>query len=165
MAESKVDYSQLMGFLFLMAAFVSFLFISPSTEEEIDIQVEESVRINDSPKIYQDFRENETEFTDNIIKIEEESFIIENENVILKFSNKGAKISELTLKDYNDSSGGLVRVLENNQSLGLSFFNMNGVLFDSNSVMFNYKSFDNQNSKVVEFEYLNNLGGKYYSDM
>ena len=88
MAESKVDYSQLIGFLFLMAAFVSFLFISPSTEEEIDIQVEESVRINDSPKINQDFRENETEFKDNIIKIEEESFIIENENVILKFSNK-----------------------------------------------------------------------------
>ena len=26
--------------------------------------------------------------------------------------------------------------------------------------MFNYKSFDNQNTKVVEFEYLNNLGGK-----
>ena len=160
MAESKVDYSQLIGFLFLMAAFVSFLFISPSTEEEIDIQVEESVRINDSPKINQDFRENETEFTDNTIKIEEESFIIENENMILKFSNKGAKISQLTLKDYNDSSGGLVRVLENNQSLGLSFFNMNGVLFDSNTVMFNYKSFDNQNTKVVEFEYLNNLGGK-----
>ena len=160
MAESKVDYSQLIGFLFLMAAFVSFLFISPSNEEEIDIQVEESVRINDSPKINQDFRENETEFTDNIIKIEEESFIIENENMILKFSNKGAKISELTLKDYNDSSGGLVRVLENNQSLGLSFFNLNGVLFDSNSVMFNYKSFENQNSKIVEFEYLNNLGGK-----
>ena len=113
MAESKVDYSQLIGFLFLMAAFVSFLFISPSNEEEIDIQVEESVIKNDSPKINQDFRENETEFTDNIIKIEEESFIIENENMILKFSNKGAKISELTLKDYNDSSGGLVRVLEN----------------------------------------------------
>ena len=66
MAESKVDYSQLIGFLFLMAAFVSFLFISPSTEEEIDIQVEESVRINDSPKTNQDFRENETEFTDNL---------------------------------------------------------------------------------------------------
>ena len=38
MAESKVDYSQLIGFLFLMAAFVSFLFISQSNEEEIDIQ-------------------------------------------------------------------------------------------------------------------------------
>ena len=152
MAESKVDYSQLIGFLFLMAAFVSFLFISPSTEEEIDIKVEESVRINDLPKINQDFRENETEFTDNLIKIEEESFIVENKNMILKFSNKGAKISELTLKDYNDSSGGLVRVLENNQSLGLSFFNMNGVLFDSNSVMFNYICFVNQYSKIVEFE-------------
>ena len=66
MAESKVDYSQLIGFLFLMAAFVSFLFISPSTEEEIDIQVEESVIKNDSSKINQDFRENETEFTDNL---------------------------------------------------------------------------------------------------
>ena len=40
------------------------------------------------------------------------------------------------------------------------FFNINGVPFDSNTVMFNYKSFDNQNTKVVEFEYLNNLGGK-----
>ena len=28
--------------------------------------------------------------------------------------------------------------------------------------MFNYKSFDNQNSKVVEFEYLNNLGKILY---
>ena len=36
MAESKVDYSQLIGFLFLMAAFVSFLFISPPSDEEIE---------------------------------------------------------------------------------------------------------------------------------
>ena len=160
MAESKVDYSQLIGFLFLMAAFVSFLFISPSSEEEIDIQVEENIAINDSFNANQDSAANEAEFSENIVKIEEESFIVENENVILKFSNKGAKISELTLKDYNDSSGNLVRLLKNNQSLGLSFFNINGVRFDSNTVMFNYKSFDNQNSKVVEFEYLNNLGGK-----
>ena len=160
MAESKVDYSQLIGFLFLMAAFVSFLFISPSSEEEIDIQVEENIAINDSFNANQVSGANEAEFSENIVKIEEESFIVENENVILKFSNKGAKISELTLKDYNDSSGNLVRLLKNNQSLGLSFFNINGVRFDSNTVMFNYKSFDNQNSKVVEFEYLNNLGGK-----
>ena len=157
MAESKVDYSQLIGFLFLMAAFVSFLFISPSNEEEIDIQSEENVVINDSFNVNQDSRANKTEFSENILKIEEESFIIENENVILKFSNKGAKISELTLKDYNDSSGNLVRLLKNNQSLGLSFFNINGVPFDSNTAMFNYKSFDNQNGKVVEFEYLINL--------
>ena len=160
MAESKVDYSQLIGFLFLMAAFVSFLFISPPSEGEIDLQSEENVVINDSFNVNQDTRANKTEFSENILKIEEESFIIENENVILKFSNKGAKISELTLKDYNDSSGNLVRLLKNNQSLGLSFFNINGVPFDSNTVMFNYKSFDNQNTKVVEFEYLNNLGGK-----
>ena len=160
MAESKVDYSQLIGFLFLMAAFVSFLFISPPSEEEIDIQVEENIPINDSFNANQDSGLNAAEFSENIVKIEEESFIVENENVILKFSNKGAKISELTLKDYNDSSGNRIRLLKNNQSLGLSFFNINGVRFDSNTVMFNYKSFDNQNSKVVEFEYLNNLGGK-----
>ena len=93
MAESKVDYSQLMGFLFLMAAFVSFLFISPPSEDEIDIQSEENVAINDSFNVNQDSRANEKEFSENIVKIEEESFIIENENVILKFSNKGAKIS------------------------------------------------------------------------
>ena len=47
MAESKVDYSQLIGFLFLMAAFVSFLFISPPSEGEIDMQSKENVVIND----------------------------------------------------------------------------------------------------------------------
>ena len=69
MAESKVDYSQLIGFLFLMAAFVSFLFISPPSEDEIDIQSEENVAINDSFNVNQDSRANETEFKDNIIKI------------------------------------------------------------------------------------------------
>ena len=46
MAESKVDYSQLIGFLFLMAA-LSHFFIS-HLQEEIDIQVEENIAINDS---------------------------------------------------------------------------------------------------------------------
>ena len=71
MAESKVDYSQLIGFLFLMAAFVSFLFISPPYDEEIDIQSEENVVINDSFNVNQDSRANETEFSENIVKIEE----------------------------------------------------------------------------------------------
>ena len=118
MAESKVDYSQLIGFLFLMAAFVSFLFISPPSEDEIDIQSEENVAINDSFNVNQDSRANEAEFSENIVKIEEESFIVENENVILKFSNMGAKISELTLKeaailvDQKIVSGGMIPKLQ-----------------------------------------------------
>ena len=63
MAESKVDYSQLIGFLFLMAAFVSFLFISPPVEDEIDIQSEENVAINDSFNVNQDSRANQTRLT------------------------------------------------------------------------------------------------------
>ena len=65
MAESKVDYSQLIGFLFLMAAFVSFLFISPPSEEEIDIQSEENVVIDDSFNVSSVTDNEEGKYTQN----------------------------------------------------------------------------------------------------
>lgn len=161
MAENKFDYSQLIGFLFLMAAFVSFLFLSPTSEENIINQVENNNINSDSKIINQEIITNTEDIgLTKSLKIEEETFILENQNIILKFSNKGAKITEIILKDYNDSSGNLVKVIENNQSLGLNFIDTNGAFFDSNFAIFSYKSFDYESSKVVEFDYINNFGGK-----
>ena len=116
MEKNKLDSSQIIGFLFLIAAFVSLYMFQPVVEEPVennDTNTEERVSVELQPQILG----NESLNYRNEFKVLENEFIsIENNDVEYTFSTKGAQISKTILKNYNGLSGNEIEILNENQN-------------------------------------------------
>ncbi len=116
MEENRFDPLQFIGFLLISGILMFWFYDNQSNmienQEEIvdDSQievVEQPSNIDDSS--YNDYEDND-EFSEEII-------VLENSNILLEVSTKGAEIKKLLLKDYNNYNDDPLFLIDNNKSI------------------------------------------------
>ena len=116
MEENRFDPLQFIGFLLISGILMFWFYDNQSNmienQEEIvdDSQievVEQSSNIVDSS--YNDYEDND-EFSEEII-------VLENSNILLEVSTKGAEIKKLLLKDFNNYNDDPLFLIDNNKSI------------------------------------------------
>ena len=116
MEENRFDPLQFIGFLLISGILMFWFYDNQSNmienQEEIvdDNQVEEveqPTNIVDSS--YNDYENND--------KFSEEIIVLENSNILLEVSTKGAEIKKLLLKDFNNYNDDPLFLIDNNKSI------------------------------------------------
>ena len=117
MEENRFDPLQFIGFLLISGILMFWFYDNQSNmienqQEEIvdDSQievVEQPLNIVDSS--YNDYEDND-EFSEEII-------VLENSNILLEVSTKGAEIKKLLLKDFNNYNDDPLFLIDNNKSI------------------------------------------------
>ena len=116
MEENRFDPLQFIGFLLISGILMFWFYDNQSNmienQEEIvdDSQievVEQPTNVVDSS--YNDYEDND-EFSEEII-------VLENSNILLEVSTKGAEIKKLLLKDFNNYNDDPLFLIDNNKSI------------------------------------------------
>ena len=116
MEENRFDPLQFIGFLLISGILMFWFYDNQSNmienQEEIvdDNQieaVEQPTNIVDSS--YNDYEDND--------KFSEEIIVLENSNILLEVSTKGAEIKKLLLKDFNNYNDDPLFLIDNNKSI------------------------------------------------
>jgi len=150
MEQNKIDSSQIIGFLFLIAAFIALLMFQPQIEEPS----ENSEIDNESNTTIQKAQVPDDSFTydnTNIQVLENEFITLENEDVRFTFSTKGAQISKSILKKHNDLDGNNLEIINNNQSFYFDFENTRLKDIDTSQMFFSYDINENNLGKEINF--------------
>ena len=152
MEQNKLDITQLIGFLFLIAAFI-WLFMFQPEIEELDSTVESGTEDITQPE--KNYLDNESSLnTTNFQRSKVEELIkIENQDLRLVFSTKGAQINEAVLKNYNRLDGKNLKINDANQ-----IFSFNSDNLDTSKIYFSYDIYDNNLGKEINFFYNNETG-------
>lgn len=151
MEENKIDPYQILGFVLLMAAFVWYIYTIPEPEQriienskenlEISVQSDDS-SLDSENKISKGLNlndENSKPFvgSENKSKIKFDDVVIENDDLILKFSSKGGLLTEALLKNFTDFRGDpLYMIKDGNQNINLNFYSLNGQLINTSNYDF-----------------------------
>ncbi len=116
MEENRFDPLQFIGFLLISGILMFWFYDNQSNmienQEEIvdDNQievVEQASNIVDSS--YNDYEDND--------EFNEETLVLENSNILLEVSTKGAEIKKLLLKDFNNYNDDPLFLIDNNKSI------------------------------------------------
>ena len=152
MEKNKLDVTQLIGFLFLIAAFI-WLFMFQPEIEDLDSTVVPATEDFSQPE--RNNLENESNLnTTNFQRSKVEELIkIENQDLRLVFSTKGAQITEAVLKNYNRLDGKNLKINDANQ-----IFSFNSDNLDTSKIYFSYDIYDNNLGKEINFFYNNETG-------
>jgi YidC/Oxa1 family membrane protein insertase len=135
MEESRIDPYQIVGFLLLIACAFYVFNMSPQPVENINENNSEN-QIESSSTVTTELNDNSLVLNDNDTQIiQEEVFTLQNEDIILKISNKGGGIIESTLKKYNDQDENPLKIYDNNQSL---YITSSQKSFDTSALMFQH---------------------------
>lgn len=135
MEESRIDPYQIVGFLLLIACAFYVFNMSPQPVENINENNSEN-QIESSSTVTTELNDNSLVLNDNDTQIiQEEVFTLQNEDIILKISNKGGGIIESTLKKYNDQNENPLKIYDNNQSL---YITSSQKSFDTSALMFQH---------------------------
>ena len=141
MEENRIDPYQIVGFLLLIACAFYVFNMSPQTVENINENNLEN-QIESSSPVTTELNDNSLVLNDNATEIiEEEIFTLQNEDIVLKISNKGGRIIESTLKKYNDQDENLLKIYDNNQSL---YITSSQKSFDTSTLMFQHSLTNNE---------------------
>ena len=141
MEENRIDPYQIVGFLLLIACAFYVFNMSPQTVENINENNLEN-QIESSSPVTTELNDNSLVLNDNASEIiEEEIFTLQNEDIVLKISNKGGGIIESTLKKYNDQDENLLKIYDNNQSL---YITSSQKPFDTSTLMFQHSLTNNE---------------------
>tara|TARA_B100000902_G_scaffold11627_1_gene14190 strand:- start:2360 stop:4201 length:1842 start_codon:yes stop_codon:yes gene_type:complete len=151
MEENKIDPYQILGFVLLMTAFVWYIYTIPEPENriienskenlEISVQSDDS-NLDSENKISKGLNlndENSKPFvgSEDKSKIKFDDVVIENDNLILKFSSKGGLLTEALLKNFTDFKGDpLYMIKDGNQNINLNFYSLNGQLINTSNYDF-----------------------------
>ena len=151
MEENKIDPYQILGFVLLMTAFVWYIYTIPEPEKriienskenlEISVQSDDS-NLDSENKISKGLNlndENSKPFvsSENKSKIKFDDVVIENDDLILKFSSKGGLLTEALLKNFTDFKGDpLYMIKDGNQNINLNFYSLNGQLINTSNYDF-----------------------------
>ena len=151
MEENKIDPYQILGFVLLMAAFVWYIYTIPEPEQriienskenlEISVQSDDS-SLDSENKISKGLNlndENSKPFvgSENKSKIKFDDVVLENDDLILKFSSKGGLLTEALLKNFTDFRGDpLYMIKDGNQNINLNFYSLNGQLINTSNYDF-----------------------------
>ena len=176
MEENKIDPFQIIGFVILMAGLFWWMNTLPELETTItENQKNKEIVIDQPNKSGSDINK---DFSNSLNLIEEESdsfmetnsdiisgddIIIENEDLILKFTSKGGLLVEAQLKNFTDYKGNpLYLVKDGNQNISLNFSTLNGKSVNTSN--YNFKPVVNKASdattltmvlSISENQYLN----------
>tara|TARA_B100000780_G_scaffold54264_1_gene33929 strand:+ start:13381 stop:15219 length:1839 start_codon:yes stop_codon:yes gene_type:complete len=176
MEENKIDPFQIIGFVILMAGLFWWMNTLPELETTItENQKNKEIVIDQPNKSGSDINK---DFSNSLNLIEEESdsfmetnsdiisgddIIIENEDLILKFTSKGGLLVEAQLKNFKDYKGNpLYLVKDGNQNISLNFSTLNGKSVNTSN--YNFKPVVNKGSdattltmvlSISENQYLN----------
>ena len=147
MEQNKLDSSQIIGFLFLIAAFISLLMFQPQVEEPVkNYETETNFESVDGEPL--GFVNSPSSYNLNQI-MQNELITIENDDVIYTFSTLGAQISKTTLKKYNDLEGKPQEIVNENQNFYFDTNSSNN--FDTSQIFFNYEITESDSGKEIKF--------------
>jgi YidC/Oxa1 family membrane protein insertase len=150
MEENKIDPFQIIGFVILMAGLFWWIYTLPDIEtkngddqsnNEIIINKPENALSELTNDVSKSFDLNLDE-RDSFLKTNSNSqddVIIENDDLILKFSSKGGQLVEALLKNFSDYKGDpLYLIKDGNQNINLNFSTSLGKLVNTSD--YNFKS-------------------------
>ena len=151
MEESRIDPYQIVGFLLLIACAFYVFNMSPQPVENINENNSEN-QIESSSTVTAELNDNSLVLNDNDIQIiQEEVFTLQNEDIILKISNKGGGIIESTLKKYNDQDENPLKIYDNNQSL---YITSSQKSFDTSALMFQHSLTNNESGTELRLVHM-----------
>lgn len=151
MEESRIDPYQIVGFLLLIACAFYVFNMSPQPVENINENNSEN-QIESSSTVTTELNDNSLVLNDNDTQIiQEEVFTLENEDIVLKISNKGGGILESTLKKYNDQDDNPLKIYDNNQSL---YITSSQKSFDTSALMFQHSLTNNESGTELRLVHM-----------
>ncbi len=151
MEESRIDPYQIVGFLLLIACAFYVFNMSPQPVENINENNSEN-QIESSSTVTTELNDNSLVLNDNDTQIiQEEVFTLQNEDIILKISNKGGGIIESTLKKYNDQDENPFKIYDNNQSLHITSIQKS---FDTSALMFQHSLTNNESGTELRLVHM-----------
>ena len=151
MEESRIDPYQIVGFLLLIACAFYVFNMSPQPVENINENNSEN-QIESSSTVTAELNDNSLVLNDNDTQIiQEEIFTLQNEDIILKISNKGGEIIESTLKKYNDQDENPLKIYDNNQSL---YITSSQKSFDTSALMFQHSLTNNESGTELRLVHM-----------
>ena len=151
MEESRIDPYQIVGFLLLIACAFYVFNMSPQPVENINENNSEN-QIESSNTVTTELNDNSLVLNDNDTQIiQEEVFTLQNEDIVLKISNKGGGIIESTLKKYNDQDENPLKIYDNNQSL---YITSSQKSFDTSALMFQHSLTNNESGTELRLVHM-----------
>ena len=155
MGENRIDPYQIVGFLILIACAFWVFYYAPQPAENINYDNQNKIESNDGKSVSElDGPLLQKKDTDLIIN--EEIFTLENEDIILKISNKGGRIIESILKKYFDQNNEPIKINDNNQNIYI-VSDQNPSSFDTSNLFFdNVLTSDSDGTKLKFTHYSSN---------
>ena len=151
MKESRIDPYQIVGFLLLIACAFYVFNMSPQPVENIN-EINSENQIESSSAVTAELNNNSFVLNDNDTQIiQEEIFTLQNEDIVLKISNKGGGIIESTLKKYNDQDENPLKIYDNNQSL---YITSSQKSLDTSALMFQHSLTNNESGTELRLVHM-----------
>lgn len=104
MQEKKFDKNQLIGFVLMLAIFAGYWFLTKPTEEEIEkAKQEQLAKEQEEAKANSAVKNTDIAVVDSLSpnsNVAQQTFTLENDKMLLEFSNLGAQLSKVQLKEY-----------------------------------------------------------------
>ena len=149
MEQNKLDITQLIGFLFLIAAFIWLFMFQPEIEEFDQVDTITSQEI--SPSEERNLA-NGSSFNSNPIKRDNvnEFIELENDDIKLIFSTQGAQIKEAVLKNYSGLDEEVFKIIDQNQNFSF-LFNTNNRSYNSSLLFYEYNIVENSSGQEINF--------------
>ena len=155
MGENRIDPYQIVGFLILIACAFWVFYYAPQPAENINYDNQNKIESTDG-KVVSELDGPLLEKKDTDLIINEEIFTLENEDIILKISNKGGRIIESILKKYFDQNNEPIKINDNNQNIYI-VSDQNPSSFDTSNLFFdNVLTSDSDGTKLKFTHYSSN---------
>ena len=156
MEQNKLDITQLIGFLFLIAAFIWLFMFQPEIEEFDQVDTTTSQEI--SPSEESDLANGSSSNSNPIKRDNVNEFIeLENDDIKLIFSTQGAQIKEAVLKNYSGLDEEVFKIIDQNQNFSF-LFNANNRSYNSSLLFYEYNIVENSSGQEINFFYEHNNG-------
>jgi len=156
MEQNKLDITQLIGFLFLIAAFIWLFMFQPEIEEFDQVDTTTSQEI--SPSEESDLANGSSSNSNPIKRDNVNEFIeLENDDIKLVFSTQGAQIKEAVLKNYSGLDEEVLKIIDQNQNFSF-LFNANNRSYNSSLLFYEYNIVENSSGQEINFFYEHNNG-------
>ena len=155
MGENRIDPYQIVGFLILIACAFWVFYYAPQPAENINDDNQNKIESSDG-KVVSELDGPLLQKKDTDLIINEEIFTLENEDIILKISNKGGRIIESILKKYFDQNNEPIKINDNNQNIYI-VSDQNPSSFDTSNLFFdNVLTSDSDGTKLKFTHYSSN---------
>ena len=156
MEQNKLDITQLIGFLFLIAAFIWLFMFQPEIEEFDQVDTTTSQEI--SPLEESDLANGSSSNSNSIKRDNVNEFIeLENDDIKLVFSTQGAQIKEAVLKNYSGLDEEVFKIIDQNQNFSF-LFNANNRSYNSSLLFYEYNIVENSSGQEINFFYEHDNG-------